>query len=267
MKKNVFIFLCLISGTLKAASIKEKIKELRKALAVHANSEINSWKLLKEIDQRLEGLEARFTSQSACRYQAKQQNSEPIAPLKIVEQIPVAPVKPSLKPHTPMKQKNVSSSRISVRRNSQPIQIDVTKSLREQYLPAVKKQFDVAQKNIQNIHTMHPAFPQTNTHSDLYSSVSEQYLPAVEKKLQNIQKNIAQTHMPHPALKDQNSSDYFQTQAAHLKELLSRLHSYIQTLPSKASSFSSQWTTQAHSDEDVKYRRSRKSRRNIIRQQ
>lgn len=60
MKTKTILLTCLMFGSLHASSVKDKIKDLRKALAVHSKSEMDSWKKIEEIDKKLAALETRL---------------------------------------------------------------------------------------------------------------------------------------------------------------------------------------------------------------
>ncbi len=60
MKTKMILLSCLLFGSIHASSVKDKIKDLRKALAVHSKSEMDSWKKLEEIDKKLAALETRL---------------------------------------------------------------------------------------------------------------------------------------------------------------------------------------------------------------
>ncbi len=57
MKKLLLLVSFVAVLGLGAKSIKIKVRELRNALATHADSEIKSWTLLKDLDKRMHNLE------------------------------------------------------------------------------------------------------------------------------------------------------------------------------------------------------------------
>jgi len=62
MKKLLFLVSLVAILSLGAKSIKVKVAELRNALATHAQSEIDSWTLLKDLDKRMAKLERKSPS-------------------------------------------------------------------------------------------------------------------------------------------------------------------------------------------------------------
>ncbi len=61
MKKLAFSLLIFITLPTQAISIKEKIKNLRKSLKAHAESENKSWWLLENLDKRVYQMEHRLS--------------------------------------------------------------------------------------------------------------------------------------------------------------------------------------------------------------
>ena len=59
--KRILLLSCIIAVQAEALSIKDKIINLRKALAVHAQSETQTWELLEKLDNRLALIEARIS--------------------------------------------------------------------------------------------------------------------------------------------------------------------------------------------------------------
>lgn len=59
--KRILLLSCIIAVQAEALSIKDKIANLRKALAVHAQSETQTWELLEKLDNRLALIEARIS--------------------------------------------------------------------------------------------------------------------------------------------------------------------------------------------------------------
>lgn len=78
MKTKTILLTCLIFGSLHASSVKDKIKDLRKALAVHSKSEMDSWKKIEEIDKKLAALETRLAAKPLFpAYEMQQNVSQP----------------------------------------------------------------------------------------------------------------------------------------------------------------------------------------------
>lgn len=59
--KRILLLSCIIAVQAEALSIKDKIANLRKALAVHAQSETQTWEQLEKLDNRLALIEARIS--------------------------------------------------------------------------------------------------------------------------------------------------------------------------------------------------------------